>query len=51
MDGFCRLNGWLVKAGEVEIFKVMLALAAGEAIEEKPAEWIEAHLVPMTVKP
>ena len=51
LDTFCRINGWLLQANEVEIFETMMALAAGELTEEVLAVWISQHLVPLAAKP
>ncbi len=45
LDTFCRLNGWLLQATQIEKFQVMMALAAGEITEEQLAEWIGQHIV------
>lgn len=42
---FLALNGYRLKATQVEATLTMLSMAASEINEERFAEWIRAHLV------
>ncbi len=51
MNTFCRLNGWLLAATQVEKFQIMMALAAGEITQEQLADWIGRHLIALDPTP
>lgn len=42
---FLRLNGFVIEAGEPEVVRVVLAVAAGELDESGLAEWLRTHTV------
>lgn len=44
IDVFLQLNGFELKAPEVETASVIIALAAGELDEESLADWIDTHM-------
>jgi death on curing protein len=43
---FLLLNGWRLRATQVEATLAMLAVASGELSEEQFAVWLRAHSVP-----
>ncbi len=45
LDMFCRLNGWAVKTSQLDVLNTMLALAAGNLMEEVLVLWISKHLI------
>ncbi|MFZ4534861.1 type II toxin-antitoxin system death-on-curing family toxin [Propionivibrio sp.] len=42
---FLAINGWRLKASQLEATSAMLAVAAGELDEAAFAEWLRRHLV------
>lgn len=43
---FLELNGYVLVAGDQELYPVFLGLAAGEWSEEELAKWLRAHARP-----
>ncbi|MBS1814254.1 MAG: type II toxin-antitoxin system death-on-curing family toxin [Acidobacteria bacterium] len=41
--GFLRINGIIVRAPQIEMYKVFYGLAAGHESEASLATWLEAH--------
>jgi len=48
MAVFAELNGFELEASEVDVVDVMLQLASGDLDERQLAEWLRAHLLPMS---
>ena len=48
MAVFLDLNGLELVADEVEVVRVVIALAAGELDEEALADWVSSHVIPLT---
>lgn len=46
---FLELNGYVLVAGDEELYPVFLGLAAGEWSEEELTEWLRAHARPDSV--
>ena len=43
---FLTLNGWRIQSTQAEATLTMLAVAAGELIEDEFANWLRCHTVP-----
>ena len=46
MEVFLRLNGWSAGRDQLELERVILALAAGTMARGELAAWVQDHLVP-----
>jgi len=47
---FLRINGYALKADQIDAIQTMMALAAGEISEQSLAAWIEKNSQPLTPK-